>query len=149
VERRGPGASFLVGIACGAITFAPLGLGCAKGGARGEASRVAGGAELFVENCAACHGATGAGDGPAAASLDPRPADLRRVAARREGVFPEAEILQVIDGRDPIAAHGSREMPIWGKHFDLDQSGGLATEGRRRGQIQLLIEYLKTLQLPQ
>lgn len=31
------------------------------------------GAALYAAQCSACHGATGAGDGPAAASLDPRP----------------------------------------------------------------------------
>jgi mono/diheme cytochrome c family protein len=124
-----------------------LALGCAADGNAGEPTRAASGAALFAKHCAACHGATAAGDGPVASSLDPRPADLRRIAARRNGVFPEAEILGTIDGRDPIDAHGSRDMPIWGTRFDLDQSGGLATEGRRRGQVQLLIEYLKTLQL--
>jgi hypothetical protein len=83
----------------------------------------------------------------AAPGLDPKPADLRRIAARRGGIFPEIEIRSVIDGRDPIAAHGSREMPIWGKRFALDASTGLATEGQRRGQIQLVIEHLKTIQL--
>ncbi len=34
------------------------------------------GMPLYAENCALCHGATGHGDGPAAASLPTRPADL-------------------------------------------------------------------------
>ena len=34
------------------------------------------GARLYVENCALCHGAGGKGDGPAAAALAVRPADL-------------------------------------------------------------------------
>ncbi|HXG44705.1 MAG TPA: FTR1 family protein [Gemmatimonadales bacterium] len=34
------------------------------------------GAEVYRSECAACHGATGRGDGPAAAGLDPPPADL-------------------------------------------------------------------------
>ncbi len=29
--------------------------------------------ELFVQRCLPCHGATGLGDGPAAAALDPKP----------------------------------------------------------------------------
>ena len=33
---------------------------------------------LYAEHCAACHGATGAGDGPAARHLHPRPRNLRR-----------------------------------------------------------------------
>ena len=35
---------------------------------------VAAGQALYVANCATCHGARGAGDGPAAAALDPKPA---------------------------------------------------------------------------
>lgn len=38
---------------------------------------VARGQPLYAENCALCHGAGGAGDGPAAAGLPIRPADLR------------------------------------------------------------------------
>lgn len=34
------------------------------------------GAHLFAERCAACHGATGHGDGPAAQALTPKPADF-------------------------------------------------------------------------
>jgi high-affinity iron transporter len=34
------------------------------------------GSRLFAESCATCHGATGHGDGPAAAALKPRPADF-------------------------------------------------------------------------
>ena len=34
------------------------------------------GERIFAERCATCHGSGGAGDGPAAAGLDPKPADL-------------------------------------------------------------------------
>ncbi len=40
------------------------------------APSVAQGARLYAENCALCHGAGGKGDGPAAAALAVRPADL-------------------------------------------------------------------------
>ena len=43
------------------------------------------GAALYAQQCAACHGATGAGDGPLAANLDPRPiafTDRERAASR-------------------------------------------------------------------
>lgn len=71
---------------------------------------------------------------------------VRRIAARRGGVFPEAEILRIIDGRDPIVAHGSREMPIWGREFGLVGNPGAASESSARGHAQLLIQYLRTLQ---
>ncbi len=41
-----------------------------------DAKTIAAGKALFDRNCVACHGATGKGDGPAAAYLQTRPADL-------------------------------------------------------------------------
>jgi putative copper resistance protein D len=41
-----------------------------------SAPSIALGAPLYAENCAACHGATGRGDGPLAGKLSIRPADL-------------------------------------------------------------------------
>lgn len=37
------------------------------------------GAELYRGHCAVCHGQQGRGDGPAAAGMNPKPADLRRI----------------------------------------------------------------------
>ncbi len=42
-----------------------------------QASSIAEGASLFRANCAACHGPSGAGDGPARPALPRPPADLR------------------------------------------------------------------------
>lgn len=40
------------------------------------------GEAMFAQSCAACHGASGKGDGPAAAGLKPAPADLTAKAVR-------------------------------------------------------------------
>lgn len=40
--------------------------------AKGDAGH---GQQLYVQNCASCHGAGGKGDGPASAALNPKPAD--------------------------------------------------------------------------
>ncbi|HET7041962.1 MAG TPA: FTR1 family protein, partial [Gemmatimonadales bacterium] len=45
------------------------------------------GKSLYGEKCASCHGPVGAGDGPAAAALTPRPADLT-ARATLQGVTP-------------------------------------------------------------
>jgi high-affinity iron transporter len=50
---------------------------------------VARGRALFADNCAVCHGASGAGDGPQAAALTPRPSNFHD-AARFRGVTPYA-----------------------------------------------------------
>jgi copper transport protein len=41
-----------------------------------DTASVTRGEAVFQANCAACHGATGKGDGPAGVGLNPRPADL-------------------------------------------------------------------------
>ncbi|MFQ5457732.1 MAG: c-type cytochrome [Myxococcota bacterium] len=43
------------------------------GSARADAAT---GKQVFSTYCVACHGPSGAGDGPAAAALDPKPRDL-------------------------------------------------------------------------
>ena len=58
------------------------------------------GASLYAENCAACHGATGLGDGPGSQGLDPAPiafADMAR--ARQRSLFGLYQVIgQGLDG---------------------------------------------------
>lgn len=42
-----------------------------------SADAAAAGATLFAERCSSCHGPEAGGDGPAAASLDPKPTNLK------------------------------------------------------------------------
>jgi mono/diheme cytochrome c family protein len=103
------------------------------------------GAETFRQYCAACHGTTGEGNGPVAAELKKPPADLTRIAARRGGTFPDAEIARWIDGRFDVPAHGTREMPIWGRVFQ-EAAPGAEPDDVVRGRLLTLVEYLKTIQ---
>ncbi len=104
------------------------------------------GAEAFPRYCASCHGLGAQGNGPAAAALLVRPADLTRIAARRGGAFPDGEVARKIDGRFDLPAHGNREMPIWGDRFgDAIPDSGVAEE-ISRGRIAVLVEYLKSIQ---
>ena len=106
------------------------------------------GAPLFERYCTSCHGLAGRGDGPAAASLRPRPADLTAIAKRRGGGFPTGEVAQFIDGRFALPAHGSREMPVWGERFGSDVPDSGVGESIARGNIASLVEYLKSIQQP-
>ncbi|HEX5386836.1 MAG TPA: cytochrome c, partial [Gemmatimonadales bacterium] len=45
------------------------------------APSLARGAKVYQENCAGCHGSAGRGDGPLAAGLEPKPANLTDAAA--------------------------------------------------------------------
>jgi len=105
------------------------------------------GERLYVRHCAVCHGATGTGDGPFAGILRTQPADLTHIAARRGGTFPDAEIAQYVDGRLVPPAHGTREMPIWGRWLG-EPIAGAEPDEVARGEILAILEYLKTLQQP-
>ena len=106
------------------------------------------GSEYYQRYCASCHGPEGRGNGPAAAALRARPADLTRIAARRGGAFPDAEIATYIDGRFELAAHGTREMPVWGEKLGYTIAPDVHPDEVVRGRIVTLVEYLKTIQRP-
>jgi mono/diheme cytochrome c family protein len=106
------------------------------------------GAEEYTRYCASCHGVSGLGDGPVSPALKRTPSDLTRIAARRGGRFPDAEVARFIDGRFELAAHGSREMPIWGERFADSVPETDLAESVTRGKIAVLIEYLKSIQQP-
>jgi mono/diheme cytochrome c family protein len=74
------------------------------------------GPETYKTYCAVCHGMTGKGDGPAATALKTPPADLTAYA-KRHGEFSRVDVREVIEGERMIAAHGTRDMPIWGDVF--------------------------------
>lgn len=48
-----------------------------SGGGRISPAALAEAREIFKSRCSTCHGDTGAGDGPGAAALDPKPRDFR------------------------------------------------------------------------
>ncbi|MFN3577939.1 MAG: c-type cytochrome [Tabrizicola sp.] len=113
-----------------------------------EKERVPTGAEDFATYCAACHGAGGKGDGPAAERLDRRPADLTRIAARNGGVFPGTRVMAKIWGYTG-GRNGASPMPQFGPLLqgDLvpyDGGDGIATPTPVR--LVQIAEYLKTLQ---
>lgn len=118
----------------------------ARAADQGDSVLVPTGAAIFDQYCASCHGTSGDGNGPVASSLTKPPADLTRIAARRGGDFPDAEIARIIDGRFDLPAHGSREMPVWGRRFGVAIAKGTEPDEVARGRILTLIEYLKTIQ---
>jgi len=63
------------------------------------------GRALFSTHCAGCHGADATG-------RDGAP-DLTLIAARNDGVFPEAQVMSVIDGYTRRDQHGGL-MPEFG-----------------------------------
>lgn len=100
----------------------------------------------FKQFCASCHGNSAKGDGPVAPTLQKSPSDLTKISARRNGRFPVVEIKEFIDGRSMPPAHGTREMPVWGRTFSESVGGGTLGEEVVRGYLIGLTEYLKHIQ---
>jgi mono/diheme cytochrome c family protein len=113
--------------------------------ARGDAAEPAG-KPLYVQYCASCHGLAGRGDGPVASSMRQPPPDLTTLAQRSGGRFDEREAMAVIDGARLVAAHGPREMPVWGAVFDKELEEAPFGARVRLLRAQVLADYLRTLQ---
>ena len=89
------------------------------------------GKNVYVKWCAGCHGETGAGDGPAASTMLPRPRNFTgavyKVRTTASGQLPtDADLMRAIDDGLPGSA-----MPAW---------KGRLSDGERRD----VMAYLKT-----
>ena len=102
------------------------------------------GARLYFNHCAACHGADGEGSGPVAATLRVTMPNLRTLSQRNAGVFPAEDVAAYVDGRELKAAHGDRQMPVWGDVFRGPEQGTAERTVRRR--VNALVEFLAMLQ---
>jgi mono/diheme cytochrome c family protein len=112
------------------------------------------GQKEFLRSCASCHGESGKGDGPVAKSLVKPPADLTKLSAKNNGVFPISRVYETIDGRIQSLTHGTREMPVWGDTYmqdvtnrdSRDFTSKEMAEALVRQRILALVEYISTLQ---
>lgn len=87
------------------------------------AESIAIGEEVYVANCQSCHGASGLGDGPAGAGLQPPPADL----VFHVPLHPDDDLFTtVVEGKEGTA------MPAFGDQLSDEE-------------IWHLINYLRTL----
>jgi hypothetical protein len=78
-----------------------------------------------------------------------KPTDLTQLTRINDGRFPFLEAFQIIDGRQEIAVHGPRTMPIWGDRYNAEAAmkyGPYTTETLVRGRILELVQYLVAIQ---
>jgi mono/diheme cytochrome c family protein len=104
----------------------------------------------YQSNCASCHGNDGKG-GAYVDFLKVTPPDLSQLSKKNGGVFPLERVYSVIDGRQEVKAHGPRDMPIWGRDYQIKAGEyyvdiGYDPEAYVRGRILALIDYLNRLQ---
>ena len=111
------------------VTIVIFGFSASGWTQEGDAGKTA-----YLSSCAACHGEDAKGNGFLSSVLKVPPPDLTTLARKNDGVFPIAAVNEVIDGRTLVAAHGTREMPIWG--FDV----------MVRNRIVAIVDYLNRIQ---
>lgn len=104
----------------------------------------------FEANCASCHGKDGKGGGPLAELLRKSPPDLTQLARRNGGVLPMGRLYDSITG-ETVAAHGSRDMPVWGREYRERAANYYMElpydpEAYTRARVLLLLEYISRLQ---
>lgn len=115
-----------------------------------DTNAAAAGEHDFNMYCGSCHGESGKGDGRVAARLEKKPSDLTMLT-QRYGEFPRDKVAEFIDGRADVAAHGERDMPVWGKWFSLEATEGLggaeADAATVKRRIDNVVSYIETLQV--
>lgn len=102
------------------------------------------GANIFRDFCAPCHGLDGRGKGPVSRNLRQVVPDLTRLARRNGGKFPSSHVRDTLmfGGDQPLPAHGSKPMPVWGPIFhqiEFDQDLGNV-------RIENVTKYLESIQ---
>jgi len=104
------------------------------------------GLDLYVNYCAACHGANGEGDGPVGNVMQIQVPNLRLLSERDSGTFPAEAITEYIDGRTVVASHGDRRMPVWGDVFLWAGDSDLEAEQVVQQRITAIVEFIREMQ---
>jgi mono/diheme cytochrome c family protein len=132
-------------IGASAMIFAATGVTTAV-----AADKVDLGKREYDSNCIACHGKDLKG-GAYVDFLKVTPPDLTQLSKKNGGVFPLERVYAVIDGRQEVKAHGPRDMPIWGRDYQIKAGEHYVDmnydpEAFIRGRIFALIDYLNRMQ---
>lgn len=109
------------------------------------------GQDEYRQHCAACHGLEGRGDGPIGQILKTPAPNLTLIAERNGGKYPVQKVYEIIEGSAVVAAHGTRDMPLWGNRYRSaakpvtpDQMS--VSDDQTQMRILSLVYYLGTLQ---
>ena len=130
------------------ILTAIVALGGSAALAQDAADVYAAGRDEYLVACSACHGEAADGKGELATMFTTQIPDLTGISLRNDGVFPMLRVIQTIDGRAVIVAHGN-PMPLFGSRFsaEADSDGAvLGAEAIARGRVLELALYIQSIQ---
>ena len=104
------------------------------------------GAEMYRSYCAPCHGIAGKGDGPAASAMKQPPPDLTLLAKNNNGKFPGERVSHSLRFGTEAAAHGTKDMPIWGPLLGSLHGGPNPSDALIQLRVANLTKYVESLQ---
>ena len=75
---------------------------------------------------------------------------VAEITFRTEDLAGSPNVFSIIDGREEVAAHGNRKMPVWGARYmnaeTLEHGPDRLNEFRVRNRIYELVHYLQSIQ---
>lgn len=101
--------------------------------------------DVFDRNCSECHG-VGASEPRYVEEFGAKAPDLRRLWSRYGTPLPRERLAEFIDGRADVAAHGPREMPVWGRELYKELPDNKSVREMRAGTIDLLLDFIESVQ---
>lgn len=106
----------------------------------------ASGSEMYTAYCAACHGATGQGNGPAASVFTNSPTNLTMLTRNNKGKYPAEHVHEVLKFGTSVPAHGNIKMPVWYTLFRSLNSTDATRDDITRLRMTNLVEYIRSIQ---
>ncbi len=105
------------------------------------------GKQQYMKYCATCHGPSGTGeDGVASRLFTKPPTNLTLLAKNNGGKFPMMEVINIVKGDQPVAAHGTREMPVWGEILGRPLEETMYAQDAASARIMNIGKYLESIQ---
>ena len=104
------------------------------------------GKQKYLKYCATCHGPNATGDGVASGLFTKHPPDLTLLAKKNGSKFPTNEVLNIVKGNVTIAAHGNREMPVWGEILGRPLDTSMSAQSAADAEILVITNYLESIQ---
>lgn len=129
-----------------------LGLALGSAGVLAQTKKLDLGQQEFYAKCASCHGIDGKGNGALGNLLQKSPPDLTLLAKANQGILPINRLYEMIEG-GTVPSHGTRDMPVWGREYRLDDAtflhearGNYDAAALVRARILTLLEYINRIQ---
>lgn len=88
----------------------------------------------------------GRGDGIAGTFMRPKPVDLTQIAKKNKGEFPFMRVMQTIDGRNTVRAHGDPQMPVWGEILTDQANSPNSRQAEVHSKLMAITDYIRSIQ---